>query len=247
MLRFIIHQIAITHQQFIVGDDDGRFRARPLEFTATLIAFNNSDRSFRRPHRKLALPVRYQWLRANQQHAFHFSCQQQQANRCDRLHRFPKTHLVCQDGRIARIEKGDPGILIRERFERKTNLVTRYDLFERRLQDVEESILELDDVAGRLQPSRRFRLTNFLGLLKKRWLACLGVLASGQANGGVGFGECKADRPNLRLGHANQNSLRRIRKPVESQAVDRYSRLANSCGMHARRKRLDLDVQLGSS
>ena len=84
-----------------------------------------------------------------------FAGVQQQAHRRDRLHRFAQAHLVGQHRGVARIEKRDAFELIRKRLERKRQRAVADQRLERRLQHVVQPVLELDDVAGRLDPRAR--------------------------------------------------------------------------------------------
>ena len=122
-----------------------------------LIPFDHLHRNLRRPNTELAGPVGDQGFRADQQHLPCLAAMQQQPNGRDGLHRFSQAHLVGQDGVLSRVEKSHALELKRERLEGKPQRLGAEQQLERRLQDVEESVFELDQIAGRRDPGMRGR------------------------------------------------------------------------------------------
>ena len=118
-------EIAISQQHFIVGQSQRDVGQLPLPAALGLIAFDGHDRHFRGPNGELALPVRHQRLRADQQHTLRLAATQQQTDGGDRLHCLAEAHLVGQDRRLTRIQKRDAFKLERERAKRERRAIPR--------------------------------------------------------------------------------------------------------------------------
>jgi hypothetical protein len=80
---------------------------------------------------------------------------QQHPHGGDGLHGLAQAHLVGQQGRVPGIEKCHALELIRKRVIRKGQRALADQRFERRLQHVEQPVLELDNVAGRFDAGTR--------------------------------------------------------------------------------------------
>ena len=79
----------------------------------------------------------------------HVPRMQQQAHGRDRLHRLAQAHLVRQDGRVTWKQKTDPRQLIRKRTKRHLQRRPGQQGLQRRLQQIEQSIIEFNHIRRR--------------------------------------------------------------------------------------------------
>ncbi len=79
--RFVDHRLVVADHDFIVGQQHMGSRHPPCEIAAVPVSFDRRDGDLFSPGLELALPVRDQWLGADQQYAPHLSGPQQEPQR----------------------------------------------------------------------------------------------------------------------------------------------------------------------
>lgn len=148
----VTEDFTVALNDFVVGDLHRHVRLLPLPASFSLVSFDDRQRQLRGPGVEFALPVGHQWLGAYQEHAVELPRVQQQAHRRDRLHGLSQPHLIGQDGAIARIQKGHAFHLVGEGMKGKRQRAIANQRFERWLEYVEQTILQLDHVTWRRNP-----------------------------------------------------------------------------------------------
>ena len=135
-----------------------------------LISFNYGNSNFGRPGFELALPVGHQRLGADQQYIANVARSQQHPDRRNGLHGFSQPHFIGQNRVVSWEQKSDTSVLKREWLERKFHRPVGQQVLQRRLQQVEKSIFQLDYVARRFETRSS---TSFFGIRFGWFVGCV--------------------------------------------------------------------------